>query len=119
MEEEKKEPVKNRNPYTRALNVIGFTTLFVGIIGSFYLGDLFSIGWDFNYGVFLAGAFASTCTCVLMLGLGEIINILDDNRNFLRKIAGDTSDIGDTSDQREDEFEEYESEEEAGETEEG
>lgn len=113
MEEEKKEPVKNRNPYTRGLNVIGFTTLFVGIIGSFYLGDLFSIGWDFNYGVFLAGAFASTFTCVLLLGLGEIINILDDNRIFLRKIAGDTSD------QKEDEFEEYESEEEAGETKEG
>ena len=104
MEEEKKEPVKNRNPYTRALNVIGFTTLFVGIISSFYLGDLFSIGWDFNYGVFIAGAFASTCTCVLMLGLGEIINILDDNRNFLRKIAGDTSD------QKENEFHEYETE---------
>ena len=104
MEEEKKEPVKNRNPYTRALNVIGFTTLFVGIISSFYLGDLFSIGWDFNYGVFIAGAFASTCTCVLMLGLGEIINILDDCRNHLRKIAGDTSD------QKENEFHEYETE---------
>lgn len=91
MEEERKEMKKKANSYASALNLTGWLILVIGLIGSFYLGDVFSIEWNYNYGVLLAGALSSTCAGVLLLGLGEIIKILDDSRNHIRKIAGSTS----------------------------
>ena len=74
------------NKYSNLLFIVGGITLVAGVFGSFALGGALSIGWEFNTSVFVAGTFGSVVLASILLGLGEIINILDDSRNLLKKL---------------------------------
>lgn len=73
------------NFYSKALKVIGWIVLIAGVIGSVMLGDQFRIKWSYNYGVCAAGIISSVILAFILLGVGEIINILEDNRSYLKK----------------------------------
>ncbi len=75
------------NIYSQALIVVGWLVLVVGVIGSIFLGDSMRTGWEYNTSICIAGILCSGIFALLLLGLGEIINILDDNRKFLKKLA--------------------------------
>lgn len=74
----------SKNPYSRALHHIGAGIIVLGTLGSVIvaadtLGDGFLI--------LVAGVLSSFVSGFLILGLSEIISILDDNRNLLKKMA--------------------------------
>lgn len=75
------------NKYANALLIVGWIVLVAGAIGSFVLGDSLRTGWEYNTPIFIAGIFGTTIFALLLFGLGEIINILDDNRKLLKKLV--------------------------------
>lgn len=74
------------NKYSKLLFIVGAIALVAGVFGSFALGDALRIDWEYNTSVFVAGAFSSIVFASILFGLGEIINILDDTRNLLKKL---------------------------------
>ena len=76
------------NNYAKALSITGWIVLVAGIIGSFVLGDQLRVDrWSYNTGVCIAGILTSVIFGLLLLGFGEVISILDDNRKYLKKLA--------------------------------
>ena len=75
---------KSDNFYSKALFVLGWIIIVLGVIGSFVLGSS-TAGYysDFNGTVFFAGLFTTAISGFLILGLAEIISILNDNRRLL------------------------------------
>lgn len=69
------------NNYSKLLFIVGTIALVAGVFGSFALGGALR-----NTSVFVAGAFSSIVFASILFGLGEIINILDDTRNLLKKL---------------------------------
>jgi len=75
---------KSDNFYSQALFGLGWVVIVLGIIGSFVLATSYSSYYsDFNGTVFFIGLFSTAFTGFLILGLAEIISILNDNRRLL------------------------------------
>ncbi len=76
------------NKYGKALYIMGWLMIILGFFGSFVLAGTLSTGYsDFNMTVFLSGMLSCTFLAMLLFGLGEIINILDDNRKYLKALT--------------------------------
>jgi len=75
---------KSDNFYSQALFVLGWVIIVLGVIGSFVLG---SDSYEFNGTIFFIGLFSTAISGFLILGLAEIISILNDNRRLLASIA--------------------------------
>lgn len=71
---------KSDNLYSQALFALGWLIVGLGIIGSFFLA---SASYDFNGTIFFIGLLSSALSGFLILGIAEIINILNDNRRLL------------------------------------
>ena len=74
---------KSDNFYSKALFFIGWGIVVLGVIGSFVLGSSYSGYEEFNYALFLVGIISTAMSGFLVLGLAEVINILNDNRRLL------------------------------------
>ncbi len=70
-----------------ALKWTGWIIMIVGIIGSIILGDQLRVDWSYNLSVCIAGILSSTVFGLVLIGFGEIIGILDDNRKYLKKLT--------------------------------
>lgn len=80
------------NKYGQALYIMGWVVIIFGFIGSCILGGTFTDRYsDFNWSIFLGGMLSSTFMALLVFGLGEIINILDDNRKYLKTLTEKSS----------------------------
>lgn len=75
---------KSDNFFSKALSVLGWLIMALGVIGSIILGSSTASYYDdFNVIVFLIGIFSTAISSFLILGLAEIISILNDNRRLL------------------------------------
>ena len=82
---------KNNNIYSKVLFVLGCLVTGGGVLSSFILGSATATYYDdFNWTVFFAVLFAAAISGFTILGLAEIINILNDNRRLLASIAQST-----------------------------
>lgn len=80
------------NKYGKALYIMGWIVIILGFFGSCILASTLATGYhDFNMGVFVTGMFSCTFMALLVFGLGEIINILDDNRKYLKALTEKSS----------------------------
>ena len=80
--------MKKKNMIADALYITGMIVLGLGVIGSFALGSQLAIGYgEFNFSIFLTGIISTIVFSLSLFGFGEIINILHDNRELLKKIA--------------------------------
>lgn len=76
------------NSYSKALRIFGWVYIGLGVIGSFVIGNTFQTYYgDFNFALFLASLFIAGLFGALILGLAEIIRLLNDNRRLLASIA--------------------------------
>ena len=71
----------NMNRYAKALYIVGWIVLIGGILGSFIIG--FELGVE----ALIVGIFSSIISGLALLGFGQVIEILDDNRNYLKKLT--------------------------------
>ena len=69
---------KSSNLYAKVLYYIGWGTVILGTIGSINLASE-----AYNGTIFLIGFLTSLISGFLILGISEIINILDENRKLL------------------------------------
>ena len=75
---------KSDNFYSQALFIIGWGIVALGAIGSIVLGRTYTdYSGEFNFAIFLVGIFSTAMSGFLVLGLGEVISILNDNRRLL------------------------------------
>ncbi len=89
---------KEDNIYSVSLFIMGFIYIILGVIGAFVLGDKFETRYgDFNLAVFSAALFCVLLFAALILGLAEIIRILNDNRRLLATIACKETDPADNN----------------------
>ena len=79
------------NAYAKALFIVGWGIIVLGVIGSIILATSFGsydysgYGGGFNGALFLVGLVSTAVSGTVILGLGEAIRILDDNRRLLAK----------------------------------
>lgn len=83
----------NKNVYAVALKIIGGSIIILGIIGSLILGDAFKIQYGvnyvfykYNYYLMTAGIFSSVITGVLIMGMGELIQLIDKTSTDIKSI---------------------------------
>ncbi len=77
------------NSYSSALRIIGWIYIVLGAIGAVVLGNTFpGYYYDFNFLVFFATLFGVGLFGALVLGLAEIIRLLNDNRRLLATVVG-------------------------------
>ena len=76
---------KSDNFYSQAFFFIGWGTIVLGVIGSIVLGKTYNTTYygDFNFTIFLVGVISTAISGFVILGLAEIISILNDNRRLL------------------------------------
>ena len=74
---------KSDNFYSQALFIIGWGVIVLGVIGSIVLGNTYSYYGDFNFAIFLVGVISTAISGFLVLGMAEVISILNDNRRLL------------------------------------
>lgn len=74
----------NKNVYASALKIIGGIVIIFGIIGSMILGDAFKIQhgvtyifYEYNYYLMTVGVLSSVITGALIMGMGELIQLID------------------------------------------
>ena len=82
--------MKNKvdNSYSNALKVFGWIYIVFGVIGAFVIGYTSPTYYGgFNYAMFFATLFSVGIFGIILLGLAEIIKILNDNRLILASIA--------------------------------
>ena len=79
---------KSDNFYSKALFIIGWGIIVLGVIGSFVLGNTYTDYYgDFNGALFLVGLISTAMSGFLILGLAELISIQNDNRRLLASLA--------------------------------
>jgi len=71
---------KSDNFYSKALFVLGWIIIGLGTIGSFVIA---SSSYEFSGTIFFACILSVALAGFLILGLAEIISILNDNRRLL------------------------------------
>lgn len=78
--------IKNNsdNFYSKALFYLGWTIMGLGVLGSIILGS------EYDGVMFFVGIFSTAISGFMILGLGEIINILNDNRRLLAAMTQNT-----------------------------
>ena len=75
---------KSDNFYSQALFFIGWGIIVLGVIGSIVLGNTYTTYYgDFNFAIFLVGVISTAMSGFVILGLAEVISILNDNRRLL------------------------------------
>ena len=75
---------KSDNFYSKALFFIGWGVIVLGVIGSIVLGNTYTTYYgDFNFALFLVGVISTAMSGFLILGMAEIISILNDNRRLM------------------------------------
>lgn len=86
---------KSDNFYSQALTVLGWIVLVLGFIGSMVLA---SNSYEYGTTIFFTGLLTTAISGFIILGLSEIISILNDNRRLLASIAqGGSSNPADAS----------------------
>jgi hypothetical protein len=70
----------SKNMISNILFVIGICEIVIGFLGACFLGEALGAA------VFLAGAIGSSVSGMLIIGLSEVIKILDDSRKYLEAI---------------------------------
>ena len=84
---------KSDNFYSQALFTLGWIILVLGGIGSIVLGASTAEYYDeFNIAVFFVAALSTAVSGFLILGLAEVISILNDNRRLLAAMTQNTDD---------------------------
>lgn len=79
---------QEKNSYSDALRIFGWIYIFLGLIGALVLGNTFKTYYgEFNLPIFLGVIFGVGLFGVLILGLAEIVRLLNDNRRLLAVIA--------------------------------
>lgn len=79
---------KSDNVYSQALFFIGWGVIVLGVIGSVVLGKTYTNYYgEFNFAIFLVGVISTVMSGFLILGLAEIINVLNDNRRLLATLT--------------------------------
>lgn len=74
----------SNNFYSKVLYYIGWGIVILGTIGSLVLA---SDSYQGGFIIFLIGFLTSLLSGFIILGLSEIINILDDNRKLLTSMS--------------------------------
>ena len=84
--------MNTKNTFARLLSIAGIAVIILGIIGSIVLGNTYAYGYsEFNVSIFFAGLVSTLITGFLILGLAELINLADESRDYLKKIANNES----------------------------
>ena len=82
---------KSYNSYSQVLFFIGWVIIILGVIGSIVLGKTFTTHYgDFNFAVFLIGVILTAMSGFVIIGLAEVISILNDNRRLLATMTLNT-----------------------------
>ena len=78
--------MSTQNTFARLLFIAAIAVIILGFIGSIVLGKAYGY-YGFNVVRFFGGLVSTLITGFIILGLAEMVNILDENRSLLRKIA--------------------------------
>lgn len=79
---------KSDNFYSQALFFIGWGIVVLGVIGSIVLGSTYADYYgEFNFALFIVGVISTAMSGFLVLGLAEVISILNDNRRLLATLT--------------------------------
>ena len=79
---------KSDNFYSQALFFIGWGVIVLGVIGSIALGNTYTTYYDeFNFVIFLVGLISTIMSGFLILGLADVISIVNDNRRLLATLT--------------------------------
>jgi len=79
---------KSDNFYSQALFALGWVIIILGTIGSLVISsDYYG---DFNGTIFFICIFSTAISGFLILGLAEIISLLNDNRRLLAAMTQNT-----------------------------
>lgn len=79
---------RSDNPYATALQILGLSIIMLGSLGSIFIAT--SV-YDYKFTIFCTCIFTVAFTGILVLGLGEIINILSENRKLLSVLVDKTT----------------------------
>ena len=79
---------KSDNFYSQALFFIGWIVIVLCVVGSIVLGNTYADYYeDFNFALFLVGIITTAMSGFLILGLAEVISIMNDNRRLLATLT--------------------------------
>ena len=88
--------MSTQNTFARLLFIAAIAVIILGFIGSIVLGKAYGY-YGFNVGLFFGGLVSTLITGFIILGLAEMVNILDENRNLLKKIADSNTGVTNVS----------------------